>query len=39
MLGFLEVVQESWNIDIPDSIDHLFTLHIKLNRVAKALRS
>jgi hypothetical protein len=38
LLGFYEVVQEAWNRDSPHNLNHLITLHVKLGRVAKALR-
>jgi hypothetical protein len=32
------VVQEAWNRDTPHNLNHLTMLHVKLGRVAKALR-
>jgi hypothetical protein len=39
MLGFFETVQEAWSKETPQTLNHLFTLHVKLSRTAKALRS
>jgi hypothetical protein len=36
---FREVVQESWSRDTPHNLNHMMTLHIKLARVAKDLKS
>jgi RNA polymerase-interacting CarD/CdnL/TRCF family regulator len=39
MLGFFDTIQEAWSKEISDNVNHLVTLHIKLSRVAKALRA
>jgi hypothetical protein len=39
MPGFFETVQEAWSKETPQTLNHLFTLHLKLSRAAKALRS
>jgi hypothetical protein len=38
MPGFLETVQDSWSREVPDNVNQLAALHIKLSRTAKALR-
>jgi hypothetical protein len=39
MPGFLETVEEAWNRETPQTLNHLLTLHVKLSRTAKALKS
>jgi hypothetical protein len=35
----LDVVNEAWNRETPQTLNHLLTLHVKLSRTAKALRA
>jgi hypothetical protein len=35
----LDVVNEAWNRETPQTLNHLLTLHVKLSRTTKALRA
>jgi hypothetical protein len=39
MQDFKDVVSEAWNRDTPNHLNHMLTLHVKLGRTAKALKS
>jgi hypothetical protein len=39
MPGFMDVVIEAWNKEVPQHLNHLVVLHVKLSRTTKMLRA
>jgi hypothetical protein len=39
MPGFIDVVEEAWNKEVPQQLSYLVALHVKLNRTVKSLKS
>jgi hypothetical protein len=37
--AFMDVVNEAWNKEVPQHLNHLVVLHVKLSRTAKMLRA